>query len=361
MSQTRAEALGGQILAQFEAAGAARVAPEALQPADLLLDLYGEDIRARAFVTHDPVDGELMLRPDFTVPVVQSHMAHGAEAGRYCYLGPVWRRQDLRSTRPRETLQVGIEMLGDADSPSADAALFALLSEVLGRAPLTPIIGDMGILLAAIDGLDAGDALKAALRRHLWRPARFRRLLERFSKPEQISETRQALFDALEAGTLYGALSRHRAVGLRSAEDIAARVRLLKEETERPRLPARQVAILGELLSLAGPVSEVMARLRELAEEMHALAPAVDRAEDRNAALEAAGVETQSLRFELSFGRTTLEYYDGFVFGFLADDPALAPIASGGRYDALTGFLGDPPIPALGAIIRPETLAEVLP
>ena len=53
-----------------------------LQPAGTLLDLYGEDIRARAYVTDDPVRGEMMLRPDFTVPVVQAHMAHGGGSAR---------------------------------------------------------------------------------------------------------------------------------------------------------------------------------------------------------------------------------------------------------------------------------------
>ena len=73
-----------------------RVEPAALQPADVLLDLYGEDIRARAFVTRD--DGaEMMLRPDFTVPIVRLHMDAGAEPARYVYCGPVWRRQDAGS------------------------------------------------------------------------------------------------------------------------------------------------------------------------------------------------------------------------------------------------------------------------
>jgi hypothetical protein len=54
------------------------VEPAALLPADTLLDLYGEDIRARAFVTRDDA-GERMLRPDFTVPIVQMHMAQGAQ------------------------------------------------------------------------------------------------------------------------------------------------------------------------------------------------------------------------------------------------------------------------------------------
>ena len=49
----------------------------------------------------------------------------------------------------------------------------------------------------------------------------------------------------------------------------------------------------------------------------------------------------QNLDFEASYGRTSMEYYDGFVFGFYAESrPDLPPIATGGRYDALTRQLG---------------------
>ena len=80
-SEIRARA--AQLQIGFEEAGAVVVDPPLLQPADLLLDLYGEDIRARAYVTSDGVRGEQMLRPDFTVPVVQMHMREGAEPARY--------------------------------------------------------------------------------------------------------------------------------------------------------------------------------------------------------------------------------------------------------------------------------------
>jgi ATP phosphoribosyltransferase regulatory subunit len=77
------------------------VETDLLQPAETLLDLYGEDIRARAYVTHDPDRGEMMLRPDFTVPVVQMHMAGGADPARYTYMGEVFRTQRAaRAARP---------------------------------------------------------------------------------------------------------------------------------------------------------------------------------------------------------------------------------------------------------------------
>ncbi|MCP4820398.1 MAG: ATP phosphoribosyltransferase regulatory subunit, partial [Shimia sp.] len=63
-----------ELSARFQAAGAVPVETPLLLPAEVLLDLYGEDIRGRAYVTSDALRGEQMLRPDFTVPVVQMHM-----------------------------------------------------------------------------------------------------------------------------------------------------------------------------------------------------------------------------------------------------------------------------------------------
>ncbi|MEM7690808.1 MAG: ATP phosphoribosyltransferase regulatory subunit, partial [Pseudomonadota bacterium] len=83
----RAEAV--RLREGFQARGAEVFEADILQPAGALLDLYGEDIRARAFVTQDPLRGEMMLRPDFTVPLVQQHVATAGGADRYTYAGEV--------------------------------------------------------------------------------------------------------------------------------------------------------------------------------------------------------------------------------------------------------------------------------
>ena len=49
-----------KLAAIFEATGAEVVEMDFLQISNLLLDLYGEDIRGRAFITNDPVYGEMM-------------------------------------------------------------------------------------------------------------------------------------------------------------------------------------------------------------------------------------------------------------------------------------------------------------
>ena len=57
-SDIRAEA--ERLRGLFEAEGAEVFEAEILQPAGALLNVYGEDIRARAFVTLDPLRGEMM-------------------------------------------------------------------------------------------------------------------------------------------------------------------------------------------------------------------------------------------------------------------------------------------------------------
>ncbi len=149
-------------------------------------------------------------------------------------------------------------------------------------------------------------------------------------------------------------------VGLRSAADIAARARALVEDAKAPPIAAPEAALLYDLLNLQAPATAALAHLRGIAPLLPAIAPEIDRFAARLAALAARGVAVDALPFEASHGRTTLEYYDGFVFSFLAPDSALPPVASGGRYDALTAVLGaGRSIPAVGGIIRPGLVARL--
>ena len=344
-----------RLLAFFEGHGALRVETDILQPAATLLDLYGEDIRARAFTTHDPVMGEAMLRPDFTVPVVQMHMDDGAEPARYTYAGKVFRAQEEATHRAAEYYQVGYELFDGVDVARADAEVFALFHEVLSQYNLHAATGDLGILLAAVRGLKTTEKRKAALLRHIWRPRRFRALLDRFSGRSPMPQGRVAL---LAEG---GAHSDAPLIGLRRQAEIDARVQALREDAAAPPISQQEVNLLDDILNLRETMTNVLTNLSDFAVDMPAIAPAVDRLEARCEALAARGIEVASLDFEGSYGRTTLEYYVGFVFGFYADArPDLPPVATGGRYDALTRVLGQGrSIPAVGGVIRPELTLDL--
>ena len=100
-------------------------------------------------------------------------------------------------------------------------------------------------------------------------------------------------------------------------------------------------------MAISGPISDIIGDYRAFARTQR----------DR---LAARGIDIETLPFEGSYGRTSMEYYDGFVFGFDAD-PALniPPVATGGRYDALTRVLGaGTGVPAVGGVIRPALVAQ---
>ena len=157
----RADAL----LASFERAGYARVMPAILQPAEPFLDLSGEDIRKRMYLTTDPHGRELCLRPDLTIPVSRDYLASPA-AGTpqgFCYLGPVFRH---RAEGAGEFLQAGIESFGRPDNAAADAEMLALGLEATAHYGLdAPDIrmGDVALFAALIAALDLAPAWKRRL------------------------------------------------------------------------------------------------------------------------------------------------------------------------------------------------------
>src|SRR5258707_1354106 len=161
-TSTAPDARADALIAAFERAGYLRVAPAILQPAEPFLDLSGEDIRRRMFLTSDPDGNELCLRPDLTIPVSRDYLASGAagDAAGFCYLGPVFRH---RGDAPSEFVQAGIESFGRRDTAAADAEMFALGLEATSHYGIaTPEIhmGDVGLFAALIAALNLAPAWK---------------------------------------------------------------------------------------------------------------------------------------------------------------------------------------------------------
>ncbi|MGR3715562.1 MAG: ATP phosphoribosyltransferase regulatory subunit [Thermohalobaculum sp.] len=360
------------LAALFAGAGYAPVTTAHLFEADTQIDLYGEDIRGRAFLFPGAGGGsgggELCLRPDFTVPVVRAHGQDGWDrAACYAYQGPVFRRQDPGSTRPMEYLQAGIENLGAPDPAEADAQVFTVILEGLeavDAGPVTVMTGDLGIAFALLDALPMPDRRRHQLRRHFWRPRRFHQLIEDFvAGPAAPTPLRARLIAAANGPGAAGAVAAiateaGEPLGLREIDEIVARTLALAGAAADAAMPAEQAELIETALSINGPAGNALARLRALTAEGDAdITPALDRFEARLAALDRAGVDAAGLPFDAAFGRN-LEYYEGFVFEITAQGrPELPPLAGGGRYDAMTRRLGaGRAVPAVGAMIRPEAV-----
>jgi ATP phosphoribosyltransferase regulatory subunit len=367
-TDSRAETL----VASYERAGYARVQPAILQPAEPFLDLSGEDIRRRMFLTVSPGGEELCLRPDLTIPVSRDYLA-SPEAGKpasFCYLGPVFRH---RSERPAEFLQAGIESFGREDKAAADAEMLALGLEATahyGLAEPAVQIGDVALFGALISALDLPAAWKRRLVKDFNRKTNLAQDLDRLTlggangRPEY-----QGVLAALAGADPKGAhalvtdllsIAGINAVGGRSVAEIADRFLEQSALGASTRLPRDVRGIVERFLSVTGDPDEAAADLRALASDAQlndALDPGLDLFESRAGFLAAHGVDLKRLRFSTAFGRG-FDYYTGFVFEFTDPAGSGEPLVAGGRYDGLLTRLGAAaPIPAVGFSIWIERLA----
>ncbi len=365
----RAEAL----LASFERAGYARIAPAILQPAEPFLDLSGEDIRKRMYLTADPQGLELCLRPDLTIPVSRHYLASPA-AGRpqgFCYLGAVFRHRDAGAS---EFLQAGIESFARADTAAADAEMLALGLDATAHYGLEAAdirMGDVALFSALIDALDLAPGWKRRLIKDFNHKTSLAHDLDRLTitaspaRPEY-----QGVLAALAGSDPKAAhalvtdllsIAGITAVGGRSVGEIADRFLEQAALGAQTSLPRETRALIEKFLAIRGDPDEAAADLRAFARDANiALDAALDLFESRTGFLAARGVDVGRIRFSTAFGRG-LDYYTGFVFE-LHDPAAQAAdqLVAGGRYDGLLTRLGSArAITAVGFAVWIERLAAL--
>jgi ATP phosphoribosyltransferase regulatory subunit len=364
----RAEAL----VASYERAGYGRVAPAILQPAEPFLDLSGEDIRKRMYLTTAPGGAELCLRPDLTIPVSRDYLA-SSQAGKpagFCYLGPVFRH---RSDQPAEFLQAGIESFGRPDRAAADAEMLALgLEATAGYGLASPDIrtGDVALFAALIASLELAPAWKRRLVKDFNRKSNLALDLERLmlggsnARPEY-----HGVLAALAGSDPKGAhalvtdllsIAGINAVGGRSVGEIADRFLEQSALGASTKLPRDVRGLIERFLAIGGDPDESAAELRALAADANLtaeLGPALDLFESRNGFLAARDIDLKRVRFSTAFGRG-FDYYTGFVFELTDPSRTGDPLVAGGRYDGLLTRLGSTsPIAAVGFAAWIERLA----
>jgi ATP phosphoribosyltransferase regulatory subunit len=372
------DARADALLASFERAGYARVMPAILQPAEPFLDLSGEDIRRRMYLTTDAQGRELCLRPDFTIAVSRDYLA-SAMAGRpaaFCYLGPLFRQRDQG---PSEFLQAGVESFGRTDTAAADAEILSLGLEAAaqyGVAAPDIRMGDVGLFTALIDNLDLVPAWKRRLTKDFGRAGRLERDLDLLAlKSSATRPEYQGVLAALAGSDPKAAhalvtdllsIAGITAVGGRSVGEIADRfleqAALGAQTSGAPlALPQETRALIQRFLAIKGDPDEAAAELRIFARDAGlALDPVLDLFESRAGFLAARGVDISRIRFATAFS-IDLDYYTGFEFRL--HDPAgrvERPLVAGGRYDKLLSRLGGTqPIPAVGLGVWIERLATL--
>ncbi|WP_275789186.1 ATP phosphoribosyltransferase regulatory subunit [Pararhizobium gei] len=359
-----------ELLAHFERLGTLRVDTPVIQPAEPFLDMAGEDLRRRIFMTESETGKSLCLRPEFTIPVCLRHIetATGTPQ-RYSYLGEVFRQ---RREGANEFYQAGIEDLGETDVASADARVIgdaiAILTARLPGRSLKVTLGDQSVFEAVVAacGLPAG--WQKRLIHAFGNPQQIDALLTRLSNPQPVTGLDPEIEALLTSGN-ETALVAHldetmQATGYstnasRSPREIAARLKE-KRALEKTALDGRTLDILKQFLSLNVPLAHAPAALFAFAEKSGlSLDGALSRFDARVAALANAGVEPSLLSYRAAFGRP-LDYYTGLVFEIVIDGSA-AVLAGGGRFDRLMTLLGARErIPAVGFALWLDRIEQAL-
>ncbi|APG90147.1 ATP phosphoribosyltransferase regulatory subunit [Sinorhizobium americanum] len=354
-------AFAGELLADFERLKTLRVDTPVIQPAEPFLDMAGEDLRRRIFMTESETGESLCLRPEFTIPVCLRHIetATGTPQ-RYAYLGEVFRQRREGSS---EFYQAGIEDLGDADTAGADARVIGdamlVLANRLPDRRLKVTLGDQSVFEAVIAacGLPAG-----------WQ----KRLIHAFGDQKLLQKLLGELADPKSPGVFGPEVERLAIMGIlgdeeslvghlaetmeatgystnasRSPRDIARRLKE-KMELATTRLDKAALAVMREFLAFDLPLAQAPAALHAFARKSKLkIDGALSLFDARVAAVAKAGADPGLIRYRAAFGRP-LDYYTGLVFEIEAEG-APAVLAGGGRFDRLLTLLGAREhIPAVG-------------
>ena len=355
------------IRAPFAGFGGALVDAPILLPLTLMLDLAGEAMRPRLMVVNDGVE-PAALRPDFTIPVAQAHIASGASPARYQYEGKTFRAPPPGGERPVEFLQIGVESFGgDGDVATEDAELAAVAwaaTKAGGRDDLTLLLGDVSLLADFIQALGLPQVAATRLNRAFAGGRGLDRELALAQTAEAVEPNGGRLASLLadlpeeEAAAVLGelwSLAGIQPVGGRQPAEIVHRLAQRSEARRQPRLSPAEADLIGRFIAISAAPRQALDQIEKLAYEAkvdleQTLAVWMRRLKALAAAGVPEGVMTLAPGFVRPFG-----YYDGALFevrsGALGPD---RPVAAGGRYDGLLARLGGSGDGrAVGCMVRP--------
>ncbi|MEP3276380.1 MAG: ATP phosphoribosyltransferase regulatory subunit [Stappiaceae bacterium] len=345
----------------FEKNGHETVEPPVLQPADVFLDLAGEDIRRRLFLTTGEDGRDICLRPDFTIPVSRLYLQRGkaGRAAKYSYNGLIFRQRPGHSG---EIPQAGAEILGMTEREQADAQILILAQEAAkaaGQKEATIRIGDEAVFTALLEALGLPIVWRRRLRDLFGERERLDKAIARMAGDGRRSDENMGFLAALEGADPDAAvtvvedllsIAGISTVGGRTAHEISER--FLEQAALASGVGVSQGAAdtLTRFLNISGPADQAVEKLSEfaLSEKLNLSVP-LERFERRIDLLRAGGIEPKNLSYAADFGRR-LDYYTGFVFELHnPHDSGGQPVIGGGRYDLLVRLLGaEKDVPAVG-------------
>lgn len=351
-----------KILADVErdliACNTSMIGCDIIQPAEPFLNMAGEDLRRRIFLTQNVEGEELCLRPEFTIPVCLSHIAsHQNTPKRYGYLGQVFRQRKEGVT---EFYQAGIEDFGDRNIAQADALAIGNAIELVNNSAqgtnLEVTIGDQAIFANVLSALGLPEGWQDRLIHAFGDMQSLDIMLQTLGSAEPQTDFDPAIKPLIENDD-HAALTSHLANVMqttgysanasRSPEDIAKRM-LMKQRLSEVSLSEKDLVTLREFLDIRVPLADAVSTLENFANKSgFEISQSLEVFAQRIAELQDSDIDLANIKYVAAFGRP-LDYYTGLVFEVSCKDTNDV-LAAGGRYDRLMELLGaDSATPAVG-------------
>lgn len=301
----------------YELAGYVPIETPLVERPEVLFAKAEGEIKAQVYglrrmnVAADATDDtkDLALRFDQTVPLARFVAANYGTLAfpfRRYVIGPVFRGERPKDGRYRQFIQADIDVIGDGTlSILHDAEMVSVICGIfteLAIGPFTVRIGNRKVLQGLL-------------------------LASGITSPEVVSQA-SGVIDRLDKVGREAVLAQLGDLGI--AEGAARE--------------------LLDVLTAARSTDESLALLKE--KHLNALFDeGVQELVDVVAAVRALGVPEERFLVDISIARG-LEYYTGTVYETRFDQyPDLGSIASGGRYDDLTGLFADRALPGVGISI----------
>ena len=350
MSNRQTADIAADLASYFATTSSEAVDIPILQPADPFLDMAGEDLRSRIFLTENENGDSLCLRPEFTIPVCRNHIAlNAATPKRYSYIGEVFRQRREGGTSFH---QAGIEDLGGDNEPASDArSLSDALNAVHQAAPnasLQVLLGDQSVFEAVLASLGLPRGWQKKLARAFGSAELLEQALQDLASPRLgnvIPERLRQIVDEQGEDALVTALAQEMQVaGIspaagRSPSEIARRL-MEKQQLAAVQLADRVLTALKTFLSIRVPLEQATVQLTEFAEQNGLdLGAALQSFGKRVEEMRKAGIDLAIITYDAGFGRP-LDYYTGLVYEITSRDADCGVIVGGGRYDRLLTMLG---------------------
>ena len=309
--------------AAFRSYGFGPIDTPAVEYAEILLGkgdagTGGAETAKQTFRWTDAGGRDVALRFDLTVPFARFAAQHVGQLGtpfkRY-HVAPVWRGERPQKGRYREFVQCDFDTIG-TDGAVADAETVCVIHDLLAGIgeEVTPSCGDFTIRLNHRGVLNG--------------------LLETLGLRESSTDVLRSLDKLPKVGR----------------DAVAGELRDLPAATDGA------VAKLLDFAALAGDAAETFAAARPLLGGSQTGLASLGRLERVVQLAVAGGCDPGRLTADLSIARG-LDYYTGVIFEtFLADDPGLGSVCSGGRYDDLAGLYTKQRLPGVGASLGVDRL-----